>query len=309
MYTILPFIVLIVSLAIGIFIIVRKFPQLTLLDVENLPEIKEKQKKHVYIKKRAEKKTEEIKKKHAVGAKALSKKFNKVQAQFRGYVGQVEHRIHRKKQEQFTQHAQQKQEIPEKVIHNKETEEETTQILRNAEEATKQQKLERAEAKYIEAIRVDHKNVRAYRGLIDVYIEQKQFIEAKETALFLLQLDPEDDKTHVRLAQIFEMQGERGKAIAHYQKAVLLADNNPAWFAQLAKLFTEEKEYEAAFEAIEQALELDTDNIDLLDNSVELGIMVADKNKAVDYYERLRLLDPDNPRLISLKQKIETLPS
>jgi len=40
MSNILPFILIVLSLVIIIFVIVRKYPQLLLLDVETLPEIK-----------------------------------------------------------------------------------------------------------------------------------------------------------------------------------------------------------------------------------------------------------------------------
>ena len=46
MYALLPLLLIFFSFVVIIFIIVRKFPQLTLLDVENIPEVKEEKKRN-----------------------------------------------------------------------------------------------------------------------------------------------------------------------------------------------------------------------------------------------------------------------
>jgi len=53
MYSILPFALIIISLAIIIIIVVRRYPQLTLLDVDSIPEVKIEKKKVELLKKHA----------------------------------------------------------------------------------------------------------------------------------------------------------------------------------------------------------------------------------------------------------------
>jgi len=54
MSNILPFILIVLSLVIIIFVIVRKYPQLLLLDVETLPEIKTARSKNRIIMRKSE---------------------------------------------------------------------------------------------------------------------------------------------------------------------------------------------------------------------------------------------------------------
>ena len=53
MFNIIPFLFVVIPLVLAIVIVVRKFPQLVLLDVESLPEVKEGKRKETYLRKRA----------------------------------------------------------------------------------------------------------------------------------------------------------------------------------------------------------------------------------------------------------------
>ena len=55
-YSIISFILMIVPLAIIIIVVVKKFPQLAVLDVDNVPEVKTSKKKDEVLKKRVEEK-------------------------------------------------------------------------------------------------------------------------------------------------------------------------------------------------------------------------------------------------------------
>ena len=63
MFSILPFILILIALAIVVVVVVRKLPQLTLLDVDSIPEVQIDKKKDEYLKKRVEKSAEAFKKK------------------------------------------------------------------------------------------------------------------------------------------------------------------------------------------------------------------------------------------------------
>ena len=93
MFHILPFVLIVASLGVILIVIIKKFPQLSLLDVDSLPEVKEEKKKEQVLKKRAKKKTKEVKKKQSEQLDKFLGKMKTVQHKFRGYVGNVEKRV------------------------------------------------------------------------------------------------------------------------------------------------------------------------------------------------------------------------
>lgn len=301
MYTLLPFILILVSLATILVVVIRKFPQLSLLDIEKLPEVQEEVKKNEVLKKRVKKKTKESKEKTDAKVHILLARLKKVQLQFRQYVGVVERRIIRQKIE----HKKQEQiNTPETTQTEKEK---VSLLLKDAEHAFQGNQFDSAETKYIAVIRLDNKNEDAYKGLIDVYVERDQLEEAAETCSFLLQLNPKNELAHVRMAEIAEQDGDIQKAIDHYQEAVIINHNMSPRFAKLADLLVRLEQYETALEAINQAIELEPENPKYLDNFVHIAILVGNKKLAKEAYDKLRQANPTNNKLDSLKQKIDKM--
>ncbi|PIT86533.1 MAG: hypothetical protein COU33_02570 [Candidatus Magasanikbacteria bacterium CG10_big_fil_rev_8_21_14_0_10_43_6] len=299
MYNILPFFLIVSSLAVILVIVIKKFPQLSLLDVENLPEVKEEKKKDQVLKKRATKKTKETKIRQHAKVKLFLDGLKTVQNKFRGYVGKVERRV-------IEKNAGFPEEAPQAEV-TQTNKDRSRELIKQAKSAYDANQLDSAESKYIAVIRLDHKNAEAYRGLIDVYFKRGQFDEAAETCQFFLQLNPKDDWGHVKMADIYEEQGDIPKSIQHYQEAVLINDSISTRFAKLAQLLQQVEQYETAIEAIEQALDIEPENPKYLDNFAELAILVFDKTRANNAYERLRLANPSNQKLDSLKQRIAKL--
>src|SRR3989339_290314 len=92
-YSLVSFLLIIVPLSVIIVVIVRKFPQLTVLDVDNVPEVKAGRKKDEVLKKRVEIKTEKSKKNWLKKIQPAFDKFGKVQANFRDYVTKLTYKV------------------------------------------------------------------------------------------------------------------------------------------------------------------------------------------------------------------------
>ncbi len=294
-YTVFPLLLTLISLAVVILIVARRFSQLSVLDVDNLPEVKEEKKKDDFLRKRVEAKAEASRKHRLERLKPVYSKWKTIQRQFRKYVGHVEHTLMRerdKKREGDTP----------ADIHERRGEIQT--LLAEAAYEEIQEEYQAAEKKYIAAIRVDNKCTDAYRGLAEVYRKQGQVTEAKETYQFLLHLDPNDDTIPARLGDLYAENGETEKAIQQYERAVLLNANIPQRYARLAELLESLEQYETAEEAIQQAIELEPQNPRYLDMLVEISIMVGNKEGAQKAWEDLRKVNPDNQKLAVLKQKI-----
>ncbi len=297
-YTLFPLVITLVSLAVILIIVGRRFSQLSLLDVESLPEVKEEKKKDDFLRKRVEAKAKEASVTRHKRLRPVFEYWKKIQQAFRKYVGQVERAI---------MHEREKSRQEESPKDKRERQGEVQSLVAEAAYAEAQGDYQGAEKKYIAAIRLDTKYPDAYRGLAEVYRKQGQLTEAKETYQFLLQLDPNDDTIPARTAEVFAENGEIEKAIQYYEKAVLLNPNIPQRFLRLSELMMQLQQYPTALEAIRQALELEAQNPKYLDMLTEISIMVGNKEEAKAAWEELRRVNPDNQKLDMLKDKIEHL--
>ena len=160
MFNILPIILIILSLAVIVFIIVRKFPQLSLLDVDSIPEVKIERKKIEIIKKKITEQAKEAGKRRQKSFQPFIQKAKEVQLFFRKYVGKVEREVMRKDEDKK----------PKKI--SGEENAELAIILKEAHNARQGENYDVAEEKYIAVIKIDQRNREAYRGLGDVYLHQ-----------------------------------------------------------------------------------------------------------------------------------------
>jgi len=296
---VIPFILILVSLSIIIVIVVRKFPQLSLLDIENTPEGKEAQKKGALIKKRLEKRDQERTEGKEGGGQRVSKAWKGVQTKFRALVDRLYDSASKaalkKKQEENTERA------PADV------KQEISRLLSEADSACANEEWDSAEKKLIAVIRIDPKNKEAYQGLGHVYTERDEYTQAEETYRFLLQLDSEDDSTLIRLGDLTEKMGEIERAIECYQQAVIINPNLSGRFAKLSELLFSLEQYESALESIREAIDIEPHNPKYLDSLVETSIMIGDQVMAMEAYEQLRMANPENQKLPVFKDRIDNM--
>ncbi|MFZ2190353.1 MAG: tetratricopeptide repeat protein [Candidatus Magasanikiibacteriota bacterium] len=296
MYSITPFILIVLSLAVIIFIIVKKFPQLTLLDVNSIPEVKMEKKKDEIYKKRVAEKASELSEKRKVLFHPVVQRLKEIQLAFRKYVGEIERVLIRHKPEVV--------ETPEQ---KKTKEQDLKDLIQDGEYSLNQKDLETAEKKFIAAIRIDPKSIDAYYGLGNVYFEQGQTEEAIETFQFILQMDGTDLRTLVKMGEIEEGKNNIGKAVEYYERTLLIDDNNPVRFAKIAELLMSVNKCDPAIEAISQAVELEPQNPKYLDRMVEISVLCGNRKMAEESYQKLRMVNPENQKLPLLKDKIDNM--
>ena len=183
-------------------------------------------------------------------------------------------------------------------------EQKVNKLIQEAEDNFKIGSLDKAEELFIAAIKVDDKSTPAYRGLGDTYLAKNAPEEARETYRFLLQLEPDDDSTLVKLAAIAEGQGDLEEAIQYLQQAVAVIGSLSPRFYHLAELLLKVGQGSTAKEAILQALELEPKNPKYLDLLIETAIICGDKTLAVEGYNSLRLVNAENQKLEDFKDRI-----
>ncbi len=149
-----------------LFIVIRHFPELAILDAENIPEEKESLVKEKLIKQR-------IKRKFAFLDNFFNKilvLFNKISDNFWNKLSDLEKKQKEKKEE--------------KSLSEVSTEDKIKILFSQAEDFIKQENWIEAEKKLIELISLDDKNFLAFLELGEVYHSEQKWQEAKQTLLY-----------------------------------------------------------------------------------------------------------------------------
>lgn len=300
MYYLIPLSIIALCLGALGYLVIRKFPQLSNLDVDNLPMEKEFRKKQEILDKRIEEQEKRLRQKLAGYMKPLRRGWGLFQLQFRIYVGKIERLWHHEERLR-------KIEDPEPEPVAEDQQQKLASILSSAAGRLKSGDFSEAEALFISAIKLDQKSVEAYRGLADTYLAQDSLEEAKQTYQFLLHMVPGDDNVMVKLADIAERQQNIEEAVSYYQQAVVANDSLSPRFYHLAELLLKLGQPEVAREAIIQAVELEPKNPKYLDLLIETVILCGDKDLAKEAYNELRMVNPDNQKLAVFREKINNL--
>ncbi len=281
------------------YIVWSKMPQISNLDAHNLPEEKTNRKKNEIVLRRLDLKSEETKHKLSEKLKPIQTVWGQFQLKFRVYVGKIERLLHHEEM------------IKTKEEHSQLTNEELAIKLKNLIQEGSQNleagSFDQAEKSFIGAIKIDAKSVDAYRGLAETYLKRGAREEAKQTFVFLHQLEPGNDAVMVRLAQMAEEDNDIYQAIEYYQLAVVANDALSPRFAHLAELLLKVGENEVAKDAIMQAVELEPQNPKYLDFLLETAILCQDKKLATEAFSKLRMSNPENSKLPEFKYRIDSL--
>ncbi len=294
-------IIIITSLAIAAIVVIRKFPQLTNLDLANLAEEQQSQTKRAIIGKRIENHNRAVKEIWKKRLHPLVILWRLSQFEFRVYVGKVERLWHH---EQASRGGGKKKELAppadDKLA-------KVANLIQEAEQCLVNNNLNRAEELFIAAIKIDQRSAPAYRGLGDTYVAKHSIEEALETYRFVLQIEPDDDSVMVKVAEIAESQGDLEEAIQYYQQATVINDSLAPRFYHLAELLLKVGQPAVAKDSAIQAVQLETKNPKYLDLLVETAIICGDKPLAQVYFNELRLVNPENKKLEDFFQRIDRL--
>ncbi len=292
---------LIVLICLGVigFVIWKKTPQLSNLDVENLPQEKTSRKKHEIITKRIEAHSKETRAKLGEKFRPLDKIWRQFQLKFRVYVGKIERLIHHEDMIKIKQE--------QSLLTPEEKDSKLKGLIQDGEQNLQVGNLDKAEHAFIAAIKINAKSAPAYRGLAEVYVKKDSNEEAKQTFMFLLHLEPDNDAVMVRLAEMAESQNNIDEAIEYYQRAVVANDSLSPRFAHLGEMLLKVDQPLVAKEAILQAVELEPQNPKYLDLLIETAILCQDKKLATQAYQNLRLVNPENSKLADFKGRIDKI--
>lgn len=164
-----------------------------------------------------------------------------------------------------------------------------------------------AEAKYIEIISLDKKNIEAYQGLAEVYVELKDYTHAREIYQYLLKLNSADDATYEHLGRIASEEGDLHEAERDYLRSISLNAEVANYHVELGDIYRAMHDTKKAIASYRQAVQLEPNNPRNLNVLIEVAIEAKDKELARTYLKRLALANPDNEKLPDLEKEINLL--
>lgn len=293
-YTI-PLAIILFSLIIIGYIVMRKFSAIANMDTKSMPEVKEAEAKKRIMAERLKRKMGQGLAKARPAARFVS-----------GKLGESFKKLYRKALEVERKYQKQaslengQDEVDEQKI---------KELLGQAEELFKNEKYPEAEQKYIKVVGLDPKNVEAYRGLGDIYTEQKNYDQAKETLEFALKLNENDAQTLSRLGRITSQKGSLDEAKKYYLESIALSSQTAATHVDLALVCKAAGDQEESFKCLQQASEIEPNNPRYLDLLLEMSIILGKKDVAKETLKKLKEVNPDNQKLKEREKEIRKMKS
>ncbi|MCX6797992.1 MAG: hypothetical protein NTX66_02125 [Candidatus Falkowbacteria bacterium] len=248
MPTLISIILIIICLLVILTIVIKKFPALAILDVNNIPGQKETRFKENIMKARLERDLARwgnifMKIKNLVGRRLGF--FKSLHIKLKTLAD------HYKKS---------------KKLSLSERQERVRILLTEADEDTKNENLNSAETKLIEIIRLDNQNLKAFRDLGDVYYLAKKYHEAKQTLEYALKLaanlkeDKAKPEINFVLAEINQDLGDLEASLNYIREALEFEANNPRYLDLLLELSIIKKDKNSAVATLAKLEEVNPEN-------------------------------------------------
>jgi len=255
---IIPLAILLISLGVVGFVLLRHLAHIAVLNVETIKEERAKRLKERIILDRFDRFSSEklggIKKAIIAGAQAVSKAARR-----------LVQRLY--KLEQHYQHLK-------SPVATSSDPQAVKRLLEQAASLLRQDEFIPAEKLYIEVIGHHPKNVEAYEGLGNLYFKNRQYDQAHETLSFALRLQPDNASVLMSLGQLATSQGHGMEALARLRQAVGLRPKNPKYIDAYIEAALVEKNKEDARRGIKLLKEVNAENQKLKEFETRLAEIV-----------------------------------
>ena len=292
MWLYLPFGALLAGSLVGIVVIAsRKFPQLTLIDTESLPQERDRKRKKEIVAQRVHRMAHA---KWKRTAEAFAVPLVSVRDSFRRQFKKLQTLDRQFRNERLLKKGDSRAAIVEKLVGQ-------------AEKLREKGKYGEAEKKYIEALSVDERSREAYIGLGELCMLRKRYHRARETFAFLARMS-------VKAAcgqTVADMKGvpmPRHEAFAESCKASSSDHAEVAErYLELSTACQADGDTVAARMAIKTAVMFEPSTPRYLDLLVEACILEGDQERAYEALAELREANPENAKVEVYGERIAAL--
>ena len=190
-------------------------------------------------------------------------------------------------------------------------------LLREARSNAQLERFGMAEEAVIEALKLDPQRAEAYRVLADVYQSQKLYEQAKQTLEYLIRLDDRDETAYEKLGAVEAILGQWPEAETSYIQSIELSQLRQGSDGQAAKpalirtelgeVYLKMGDHHKALEQFRAALVDEPYNPRYLDYFLETAILLGDLTAAEESYAVLETVNPENQKLAEFRTRIDNL--
>lgn len=169
-----------------------------------------------------------------------------------------------------------------------------------------QKNFNRAAAAYLDAIRIDEAQARAYLGAGRALRHLERYGEAAEKYRKLIELDGEKLPYLYELGQTYALLKEFDDAQRSFSRVVALAEENPkdpeskyylgVVFTDLGLTNISQRNYYEAIENFDRALQVDANQAKAVEGKAQAYRELGEMDKAEDLFKQAIEMDPENPQ-------------
>ena len=283
MFNIIPLLLILISLAVIMVIVVRKFSVLANLDIETIQAEREAKFKEQIISNRIK--------------RTYYKYYGKLMKIFRPPAGLVSVFFiwSYKKLVEFKNNYN-KENLKVKTASQQIS---VNKLFLEADDLAKAGEYDKLESKYIEIIGLDSKNYWAFKELGKLYFERKDYNEAKQTFEHALKLLEHENM-------------QAGKSVNQgngygQEKNINIETEVAELYYEMACVCQAMQNSDGALLSIGRALSIEPNNPRYLDTKLEISIMKKDKISAMMSFEKLQEVNPENQKLKDWEKQISEL--
>ncbi len=245
-FTIVLIIILLVSIGVILWLVIKKLPQLRVVNPDTSTESRDRRKKNEILKRRIERKGE----KYAgmLSKNAITPMGKALQNAVRTVAGKLT-AVERSYQDK-------------KRIAGRSMTDPTLiqEFLEEAEQFLKEEKYHRAEKRLIDIIGLDQKNGPAYELLGRLYLAKQEYTLAEETLRFLVKIEKKDASAHAYLGEALIALNRPEDAFPYFGKAITLSPKNPKYLDFYITTAISLKKKHDATTALDRLKEVNPDN-------------------------------------------------
>ncbi|MDD5290697.1 MAG: tetratricopeptide repeat protein [Patescibacteria group bacterium] len=254
MYNIIPLILILISLSIIVFIVVRKFSVLAGVDVDNIPAEREARVKERIISSR-------LKRNIFKWSSRITKVFTWLGGKLGIFSKWAYNKLHELKESYGT----------EIFLPTADKEKKIGELSVEAEEMIGEDNFKEAEKRLIEIIGLDSQNIEAFKNLGNLYFTNKNYEDARQTFEHTLRLlkdegnNEEIAEVNFELALVNRDDGQLERAQEHIKEALKIVPNNPRYLDTILEISIMKKDKVLALDAYGKLAKANPDNQKLKD--------------------------------------------
>ena len=254
MYNIIPLILILISLSVIIFIVVRKFSVLAGVDVDNIPAEKEAKVKERIISSR-------LKRNIFKWSSRLVKIFRFLGEKIGILSKWAYNKLHELKESYGA----------ETILPVADKEKKIEELSAEAEEMIGEDNFKDAERRLIEIIGLDSQNIEAFRSLGNLYFKNKNYEDARQTFSHILKLmkdggeNNEIAEIYFQLSLVNRDDGRLDEALGQIKEALRAVPNNPRYLDTMVEISIMKKDKISALDAYDKLSKANPDNQKLKD--------------------------------------------